>query len=91
MHGVRGIEKGTLELGKLGDVVVLDRIRSACGSEIKDVLVDLTIKGGEIVFDRLQGREIPGLSGKRVGVEGSRGNRLSAAKSSQRIGSWKCE
>jgi hypothetical protein len=56
--GFEESEKGSLELGKLGDVVVLDQDPFGVpDDEIKDVVVDLTIKGGEIVFDRLRGRE----------------------------------
>ena len=46
-------EKGTLEPGKFGDVVVLDRDPTAVEPEaIRDVRVDATIVGGEVVYER---------------------------------------
>ena len=45
--------KGTLEIGKLGDVVVLDRDPATVPSEELNALrVDATIVGGEIVYSR---------------------------------------
>jgi predicted amidohydrolase YtcJ len=46
--------KGTLEVGKLADMIVLDRDPLSISAEdLLNVKVDLTILGGEIVFDRL--------------------------------------
>jgi predicted amidohydrolase YtcJ len=46
-------EKGSLERGKLGDMIVLDRDLMACPvDEIKDVRVRTTIVGGEVVYER---------------------------------------
>ena len=57
--GSRKSEKGTLEIGKLGDVVVLGQDPFGVPEDkIKDISVDLTIKGGEVVFDRLHGHGI---------------------------------
>jgi predicted amidohydrolase YtcJ len=45
--------KGSLELGKLADVAVLDRnIFSIPGNEIRDVQVDMTIVGGIVRYQR---------------------------------------
>ena len=45
--------KGSLEVGKLGDVVVLDRdILSVPDAELADARVDLTIVGGVIRYER---------------------------------------
>jgi predicted amidohydrolase YtcJ len=61
--GFEESEKGALEIGKLGDVVVLGKDPlGAPEAEIKDIPVDLTIKGGEVVYDRLQGHRV-GASG----------------------------
>jgi len=44
--------KGTIELGKLGDFVVLDRdYFSVSEEEIKDIKVAVTVIGGEIVYE----------------------------------------
>ncbi len=44
--------KGTLEAGKLGDLVVLDRdLRAIAPEEIRDVRVIATVVGGEVVHD----------------------------------------
>ena len=51
---------GTLEVGKLADVVVLDADPFATPSErLGDIAVELTILGGEIVYraDALEGHE----------------------------------
>ena len=46
--------KGTLEVGKLADIVVLDRNLYDIEPEaIKDVKVDLTIMDGKIVYERI--------------------------------------
>lgn len=45
--------KGTLEAGKLADLVVLDRDYFAVpDEEIKDVQVDMTVVGGQVVWER---------------------------------------
>ena len=45
--------KGSIEPGKLADMVVLDRdIFSIPAEEIKDIQVEMTIVGGELVFQR---------------------------------------
>ncbi len=46
--------KGTLESGKLADIVVLSKDIMQCpADEIRDAKVDMTILGGEVVFSRL--------------------------------------
>jgi hypothetical protein len=65
--GFEEADKGSLERGKLGDMVVLDRDPFQIPSvEIKDIAVDMTIKGGEVVFDRLMGLETGGGSHRLV-------------------------
>jgi predicted amidohydrolase YtcJ len=50
--------KGTLEPGKLADLVVLDRDPfQVPPEELKDIQVLMTMVGGEIVYEREQGRE----------------------------------
>ena len=50
--------KGTLEPGKLADLVVLDRDPfQVPPEELKDIQVLMTMVGGEIVYERDQGRE----------------------------------
>ena len=50
--------KGTLEPGKLADLVVLDRDPfQVPPEELKGIQVLMTMVGGEIVYDREQGRE----------------------------------
>jgi len=45
--------KGTVEIGKLADLAVLDRDYFAVpDEEIKDIQVDLTIVGGQVVWER---------------------------------------
>ncbi|MEQ8398436.1 amidohydrolase [Thalassobaculum sp.] len=45
--------KGTLEIGKLADVAVLDRDYFSIPTEqIRDVQVDMTVIGGAVVFER---------------------------------------
>jgi len=47
-------QKGTLEVGKLADIIVLDRDPTAIAPEqLLTMNVDLTIIGGKIVYDRL--------------------------------------
>lgn len=49
----RDHDTGSVEIGKLADLVVLDRDYPGRGGElIGDARVDLTIIGGEVVFDR---------------------------------------
>ena len=46
-------EKGSLEPGKLADVIVIDRDILKCPeAEMRDTKVDLTIVGGKIVYER---------------------------------------
>jgi hypothetical protein len=46
--------KGTLEIGKFGDMILIDRdYFSVSEEQIKDILVDMTILDGEIVHDRM--------------------------------------
>jgi predicted amidohydrolase YtcJ len=48
-------EKGSLEIGKLGDVIVIDRDYLTCPEEdIVGTRVLTTIVGGRVVYDRLQ-------------------------------------
>jgi predicted amidohydrolase YtcJ len=59
--GFEEAEKGSLEIGKLGDMVVLSQDPfDVPHEEIKDISVDMTIRGGEVVFDRQVGHEIGG-------------------------------
>jgi len=46
-------DKGSIEPGKLGDLVVLDRDPTAVpGEELKEMRVEMTIVGGRVVFQR---------------------------------------
>jgi predicted amidohydrolase YtcJ len=46
-------EKGSLEVGKLGDLIVLDRNLMTCPvDELKDVKVRATVVGGKVVHER---------------------------------------
>jgi predicted amidohydrolase YtcJ len=46
-------EKGSLEVGKLGDLIVIDRDVLSCpADEIKDTKVLVTVVGGKVVFER---------------------------------------
>jgi predicted amidohydrolase YtcJ len=46
-------EKGTLEAGKLADLIVVDRDVMTCpADDIKDTKVLLTVVGGKVVFER---------------------------------------
>lgn len=48
-------EKGSLEPGKLGDVAVLETDLSAVAPmDLRNVRCDMTIAGGEVVYDRAQ-------------------------------------
>ena len=48
--------KGSLEVGKLGDVAVFETdLRQVAGADMKDVQVDFTISEGRVVYDRLVG------------------------------------
>ena len=55
-HGGRGgllsadDRLGTLEVGKLADIVVLDEDHDVAHERLGDIAVDLTILGGEIVY-----------------------------------------
>ncbi len=45
--------KGAIEVGKLADIAVLDRdYFAAHDEEIKDIQVDMTIVGGDVVWER---------------------------------------
>lgn len=47
-------KKGTLEVGKLADIVILDKdIMSVPKKKIKDIDVNTTIKSGQIIYSRL--------------------------------------
>ncbi len=46
-------EKGSLEVGKLADVIVIDRDILKCPeAEIRETKVDVTIVGGKVVYER---------------------------------------
>jgi predicted amidohydrolase YtcJ len=46
-------ERGTLEPGKVSDVIVFDRdLRSVSGDELREVQVDYVFLGGELVYER---------------------------------------
>lgn len=46
-------EKGSLEAGKLGDLIVLDRDLMTCPvDEVKDIKVRATVVGGKMVYER---------------------------------------
>ena len=48
-------KKGTLEVGKLADIVVLDRdILATEANRIKDIEVMTTIKSGRILYNKLK-------------------------------------
>lgn len=48
-------KKGTLEIGKMADIVILDRdILSAEKKKIKDIEVVTTIKGGRILYNKFK-------------------------------------
>jgi predicted amidohydrolase YtcJ len=47
--------RGSLEVGKIADVIVMDRdLFSVSPEEIKEARVVLTVKNGGVVFDRLR-------------------------------------
>lgn len=46
-------EKGSLEVNKLGDLIILDRDLMACPvDEIRDIKVRLTVVGGKVVYEK---------------------------------------
>ena len=46
-------EKGSLEVGKLGDLIVLDRDILTCPvDELKAVKVQATVVGGKVVYEK---------------------------------------
>ena len=46
-------EKGSLEVGKLGDLIVIDRDVLTCpADDIRDTKVLFTVVGGKVVFER---------------------------------------
>jgi len=58
-NGAYGIfeenRKGSLEQGKLADIAILDKnILKVKKEKIKDIKVNYTLKGGNIIFDRLK-------------------------------------
>ncbi len=58
-NGAYGIfeehRKGSLETGKLADIIILDRdILKVDKEKIKDIKVNCTIKSGKILFDRMK-------------------------------------
>lgn len=58
-NGAYGIfeedKKGTLEVGKVADIVILDDdIRSVAADKIKDIIVMATIKSGKILYNQLK-------------------------------------
>jgi predicted amidohydrolase YtcJ len=51
----------TVEVGKLADIAVLDQdYFSVSDEEIKDIQVDLTIVGGDVVWERELADQKPG-------------------------------
>jgi len=59
--GFEEADKGSLEIGKLGDLVVLSQDPFGVPQDkIKDISVDMTVKDGEVVFDQLQAHGIGG-------------------------------
>jgi predicted amidohydrolase YtcJ len=45
--------KGTLVTGKLADLALLSKDPTTCDpGEIKDITVDMTVVGGEVVWER---------------------------------------
>lgn len=57
IHGAYALflekEKGSLHEGKDADIVILDRdITQMDPRQLKDVRVDMTIKNGQVVFNR---------------------------------------
>ncbi len=53
-------EKGSLEVGKLADFIVLDRDFLTCpANEVADIQVLQTYLGGKAVFDRSAPRHVP--------------------------------
>ena len=65
--GFEEADKGSLEIGKLGDLVVLSQDPFAVPQEeIQAISVDMTVKDGEVVFDRLQGHETGGGEARRL-------------------------
>ena len=58
-NGAYGIfeedKKGTLEIGKLADIVILDKdIFNVDKEKIKDIRVNTTIKDGKVIFKKLK-------------------------------------
>lgn len=49
-------QKGTIEVGKLADFVVLSEDPFGAGANLKLMSVVKTVLGGEVVFDRIRGR-----------------------------------
>lgn len=48
--------RGSLEVGKLGDLVILsDHLLDVPDERLRDILADITIVGGEVVYERGQG------------------------------------
>jgi predicted amidohydrolase YtcJ len=46
-------EKGSLEVGKLGDLIVIDRDILTCPvAEVRDTRVLVTVVGGKVAFER---------------------------------------
>ena len=46
-------EKGSLEVGKLGDLIVIDRDVLTCpADDVKDTKVLLTVVGGKVVYEK---------------------------------------
>ena len=53
VSAVRERNKGSLLVGQLADLVVIDRdLLAIPGAQLKDALVMMTMVGGKIVFDR---------------------------------------
>ncbi len=73
-NAIAGFEeesKGTITPGKLADLVVLSRdILEIPEGEVRDARVDLTVLGGEVVFERSAAEHTGEDGGARGGIDG---------------------